>query len=235
MKLIKVKNKKELGERAGAIVAEAVKAMPYIVLGLPTGSSPMPVYEDLILRYQKGDIDFSRVSTINLDEYIGLPATHTQSYHYYMDETFFSHVNTDPARTHLPDGAAEDPEAECKKYDELIDKLSGVDLQLLGIGYNGHIGFNEPSDSFSKRTSVVRLTEDTVKANSRFFDDAAGVPEYAISMGIRDIMLARKIILVAGEEKKDIVDIAVNGDITPRVPASALQLHRDATVILIQG
>jgi len=232
MKLITVKNADEMGKYAGDIFAEAIGAKPDIVLGLATGSTPLPLYADLIRRYEAGGLDFSQVRTVNLDEYAGLPGTHEQSYRYFMDENLFRHINIDPANTHVPDGCAENLDDECARYDALIDGFGGIGLQLLGIGRNGHIGFNEPSGAFSKGTQTVLLAEATIEANSRFFADPAEVPRMAITMGIRHIMLARKIVMVAGSEKAGIIDQAVNGEITPLVPASALQMHPDATVIL---
>ena len=233
MEMIIVSNEAELGACAGDIIAEAIKAKPDLVLGLATGSSPLPLYQDMIGRYKAGELDFSNVTTVNLDEYAGLPPTHEQSYRYFMNENLFNSINIDPAKTHLPAGTAEDLEAECARYDALVDSLGGIDLQLLGIGFDGHIGFNEPAGTFSKNTQVVRLTESTINANARFFDDPADVPKEAITLDVRHIMLAKKIVLVAGPEKKDIIDLVFNGDITPQAPASALQMHRDLTVILI--
>jgi len=233
MNIISVINEEELGKQAGEIVAEAVKAKPDLVIGLATGSSPLPLYRDMIGRCEAGELDFSGVTSVNLDEYVGLPPTHEQSYRYFMIENLFGSINIDPANTHVPLGTADDLEAECARYDALIDDLGGIDLQVLGIGINGHIGFNEPSDTFSKNTQVAHLTENTVNANARFFDDPADVPREALTLDIRHIMLAKKIILVAGPEKKDIVDQAFCGDITPQIPASALQMHPDTTVIII--
>jgi glucosamine-6-phosphate deaminase len=234
MKIVTVKNADALGKYAGDIFSEAIRKKPDIVLGLATGSTSLPLYRELIRRYENGELDFSRVRTVNLDEYAGLPGTHEQSYRYFMNKTFFGHVNIDLANTHLPDGCAEDPEAECARYDALIDGFGGIDLQLLGIGVNGHIGFNEPSDTFSNRSQMIRLAEDTINANSRFFTSPADVPEYAYTIYVRRTMLARKIIMLAGKEKTQIVNRAAYGEVTPQLPASVLQLHQDATVILMQ-
>jgi len=234
MKLIIVRNKEELGARAGGMIAEAINAKPDIALGLATGSTPIPVYRELIRLYEKGELDFSRVRTVNLDEYIGLPANHPQSYRCFMDKNLFDHINIDKSNTYVPDGMAQNPVAECARYDAVIDRLGGVGLQLLGIGPNGHIGFNEPADAFSERTLAVRLAEATITANARFFDKPADVPERAISMGVGDIMNAKKIVLVAGPEKREIVDMAMNGAVTPNIPASVLQNHRDVTVFIIR-
>lgn len=234
MKIIITATKEEMGALAAGIFSEEIRKKPDIVLGLATGSTPLPLYRELIRRCAAGEIDFSKVTTINLDEYVGLPGSHDQSYRYFMDENLFSHINIDPARTNLPDGTAKDPAAECLRYDKVIDAAGGIGLQLLGIGPNGHIGFNEPADVFPARTQVATLTESTINANARFFADQSEVPRHALSMGIRDIMLAEKIVLVAGPEKKGIVEKALNGEITPQVPASALQLHHDVTVILAE-
>ena len=232
MKLLNAANKEEAGILAANIFSEVINADPSIVIGLATGSTPLPLYQELIKRNKEGSLDFSKVRTVNLDEYVGLPKEHDQSYRYFMNENLFNHINVDPANTNVPDGTATDPAGECIRYNAVIDGLGGVGLQLLGIGPNGHVGFNEPADVFSARTQVVQLTESTINANSRFFSDSSEVPKSAITMGIRDIMLARKIVMVAGAEKKDIVEKALCGDITPLVPASVLQLHRDVTVIL---
>jgi glucosamine-6-phosphate isomerase len=232
MKLITTTSKEEAGILAADIFSEAINAEPDIVLGLATGSTPLPLYECLVKRNAEGSIDFSRVRTVNLDENVGLSGTHNQSYRYFMDNNLFNHINIDPANTNLPDGTAADLASECERYNAVIDKLGCIGLQLLGIGHNGHVGFNEPADVFSTRTQVVRLTESTINANSRFFSDSSEVPRFAVTMGIRDIMLARKIVMIAGAEKKDILEQALHGDITPLVPASVLQLHRDVTVIL---
>ena len=232
MKLITTTSNEEAGILAADIFSEAINAEPDIVLGLATGSTPLPLYRCLVRKYTEGSIDFSKVRTVNLDENVGLPGTHAQSYRYFMDNNLFNHINIDPANTHLPNGTAADMEGECERYDAVIDKLRGIGLQLLGIGHNGHVGFNEPSDIFSARTQIVKLTESTINANSRFFSNSSEMPKLAITMGIRDIMLARKIVMIAGAEKKDILEKALYGDITPLVPASVLQLHRDVTVIL---
>ena len=232
MKLIKAKNREEMGVLAADIFTEAINAKPDLVIGLATGSTPLPLYGELIKRCKDGKLDFSKVKSVNLDEYVGLPGTHDQSYRYFMNENLFNHINIDPANTHLPNGMAEDQGAECARYDALIDDLGGIDLQLLGIGFNGHVGFNEPDDFFSNGTQVVKLTESTVNANSRFFSDPSEVPKFAMTTDIKHIMLAKKIVLVAGAEKKEILEEALNGKITPKVPASVLQLHSDVTIIL---
>lgn len=234
MKLIQVRTEEELGRYAADIFSKEIEMNQSLVMGLATGSTPLPLYRELIRRYEEGTLDFSNVRSVNLDEYVGLPRTHDQSYRFFMEENLFRHINIDPDNTHLPNGVAEDPETECERYDTLIDQIGGIDLQLLGIGLNGHIGFNEPADSFSSHTQMVRLTESTIQANARFFADPADVPKYAFTLDIRHIMLAKKIVLVAGSNKKDILDRAMHGDITPQVPASALQMHRDITVIFAE-
>ena len=202
------------------------------VIGLATGSTPLGIYNVLTGWYQKSDLDFSGVRTVNLDEYCGIPFDDPQSYHAFMQKNLFSKINSKPENTHLPNGLAADVEAECGRYDALISGLGGIDLQLLGIGHNGHIGFNEPADAFTKDTTCIALTEDTIQANARFFAKASDVPRYAITMGMRSIMCSRKIVLVAnGREKAEIVRQAMEGPITPKVPASILQLHPDVTVL----
>jgi glucosamine-6-phosphate deaminase len=234
MKLINAGSKGEMGLLAADIFAEGIREKPNSVLGLATGSTPLPLYRELIERFKDGKLDFSEISTINLDEYAGLPGTHDQSYRYFMNENLFNHINVKPENTHVPDGTASDPKAECARYDKLIENMGGIDLQLLGIGFNGHLAFCEPSDTFSNKTQYIKLAETTIDANARFFSDHSEVPKYAFSMGIRDIMLARKILLVAGAEKKDIVEKVFKGEITPQVPASVLQMHKDATIIIIK-
>ena len=233
MKLITVNSQQELGLLAADIFSEVINSKPDPVLGLATGSTPIPLYKELIKRCRDGKLDFSEVRTINLDEYAGLPGTHDQSYRYFMNDNLFDHINIKPENTYVPNGLAEDPKAECARYDELIKSMGGIDLQLLGVGFNGHLAFCEPSDTFSNKTQYIKLADVTINANARFFSDPSAVPKFAFSMCIRDIMLAKKILLLAGAEKKDIIHKAVYGDITPQVPASVLQMHSDATIILI--
>lgn len=232
MKLIEAKSYADLSRKAANIISAQVILSPRSVLGLATGSTPIGTYKQLIEWYQKGDIDFSNVKTVNLDEYWGLSGDNPQSYRYFMDENFFNHINIKKENTFVPNGMAKDAEEECRRYDELISNLGGIDLQLLGIGHNGHIGFNEPEKAFEKTTHMVDLNESTIKANARFFNSIDEVPKRAITMGIKSIMQARKILLVAnGKDKKDIVERALYGSITPSVPASILQLHSDLTVV----
>ena len=233
MNIIQTVDMKKMGLLAADIFKEAIRTKPDIVLGLATGSTPLTLYEELIRKNKEGEIDFSGVKTINLDEYVGLPGTHEQSYRYFMNDNLFNHININMDNTFVPDGMAKDADAECARYDNIIEKLGGLDLQLLGIGFNGHLGFNEPSDTFSNKTQCIKLTESTVNANARFFSDISEVPKSAITMGMKDIMLAKKIVLLAGAEKKDIIEKALYGEITPKVPASVLQMHQDVTIVLV--
>ena len=232
MRIINVKNYQQLSRKAANIISAQVILKPDCVLGLATGSSPVGTYKQLIEWYNKGDIDFSEVTTVNLDEYVGLCESDEQSYRRFMQENLFDHVNIKRENTFVPDGLADDLAEECAAYDARIRRLGGIDLQLLGIGFDGHIGFNEPSDVFDKATHVVDLHESTIKANSRFFASEVDVPRQAISMGMVSIMQARKILLIAnGQGKKEILGKALYGPVTPQLPASLLQLHNDVTVI----
>ena len=202
------------------------------MLGLATGSTPIGLYKQLVEWFEKGDLDFSEVQTVNLDEYKGLNRENDQSYYYFMHDNLFNHINIPEENTHLPNGMEMDSEKECARYTKLIQSMGGVDLQLLGIGHNGHIGFNEPSESFDKDVHCVNLTQSTIEANKRFFASADDVPKQAYTMGIKTIMQAKKILIVAnGEGKADIVRDAFFGPITPQVPASVLQLHDDVTLV----
>jgi len=229
--LLIVKTTEDMGRIGAEMIASEVMGNPEIVLGLATGSSPVSLYKELVRMHKEEGLDFSGVRTVNLDEYAGLPTDHPQSYRSFMNENLFDHINIDPANTHLPDGMAEDLDKEWARYDRLVDELLGIEIQVLGIGPNGHIGFNEPSDEFSKHTMVVPLTVETIEANARFFGSAAEVPREAITLDIRHIMQANKILLVATKNKKEILKKALEGRISPLVPASVLQLHRDVTVI----
>lgn len=222
----------QMCRRAANLISAQIILKEDCVLGLATGSTPLGIYDILVNWYKKSDIDFSEVRTVNLDEYCGLRFDDVQSYHYFMNAHLFSKVNIKDVNTYLPNGLAADIQAECKRYDHLIDSLGGIDIQLLGIGHNGHIGFNEPADVFSKDTTCVELSEDTIRSNSRFFHSVADTPRSAITMGMQSIMCSRKIILAAnGKEKEGIIRRAMEGPITPKVPASILQLHPDATVL----
>ena len=235
MKLITVDTYEKLSRQAANIISAQVILKPDSVLGLATGSSPLGTYKQLIEWYEKGDIDFSKVTSVNLDEYVGLDGTNEQSYRYFMNKNFFEHINIDINNTFVPNGCAVDVAGEGKRYDEHIAKLGGIDLRLLGIGLDGHIGFNEPDKYFVKSTHVVDLHESTIKANSRFFANIDDVPKRAITMGMVSIMQAKKILLIAsGEEKRDILEKAFYGPITHEIPASILQLHPDITVIYSQ-
>ncbi|MFU0828219.1 MAG: Glucosamine-6-phosphate deaminase [Lachnoclostridium sp.] len=232
MNLIQATDYKDLSRKAANVISAQVILKPDCVLGLATGSTPVGTYKQLIEWYKKGDLDFSKVTTVNLDEYCGLSPENSQSYHYFMEHNFFQHINIDRNKTHIPNGMAKDYEAECARYDKLIADLGGIDLQLLGIGRNGHIGFNEPNISFEKTTHVVELDESTIKANARFFPSLEEVPRKAITMGIKSIMQAKKILLIAyGPDKKEIMEKALHGPVTPDVPASILQFHPDLTVV----
>ena len=232
MKFITVDTYEKLSRQAANIISAQVILKPDSVLGLATGSSPLGTYKQLIEWYEKGDIDFSKVVSVNLDEYVGLDGANNQSYRYFMNKNFFEHININMDNTFVPNGCAADLEEECKRYDENISRLGGVDLQLLGIGHDGHIGFNEPDKYFVKNTHIVDLHESTVKANSRFFSSEDEVPKRAITMGMVSILLAKKILLIAsGKAKRDILEKALLGPITPEIPASILQLHPDITVI----
>ena len=232
MKIYKAKDYKDMSRKAANIISAQVIMKPNCVLGLATGSTPIGTYDQLVEWYNKGDLDFSEVTTVNLGEYKGLPRTNDQSYYYFMHQHLFDRVNIDPERTNVPNGMEPDAEKECGRYEELIRSLGGVDLQLLGLGHNGHIGFNEPGEAFEKETHCVDLTESTIESNKRFFASADDVPKQAYTMGIKTIMQAKKILIVVnGENKADIVERAFFGPVTPEVPASILQLHNDVTLV----
>ncbi len=232
MVIYKAKNYKELSRKAANIICAQVILKPNCVLGLATGSSPVGIYKQLVDWYKKGDLDFSRVSSINLDEYRGLGPDNEQSYRYFMNTNLFNHVNIDKARTYVPNGLEPDPEKACLDYDRIIEKSGGIDLQLLGLGHNGHIGFNEPSHVFPRGTHCVDLAPSTIEANKRFFSSEADVPRQAYTMGIRSIMQAKKIVVVvSGEDKAEILRQVIRGPITPDVPASVLQLHTDVVIV----
>ena len=231
MKFIKTDSYEKMSHIAANIIFAQLISKPDSVLGLATGSSPVGTYKELIALCNKGDIDFSTVTSINLDEYVGLDGESDQSYRYFMNKNLFEDVNIDINKTFVPNGKAADLEAECKAYDERIAEY-GIDLQLLGIGLDGHIGFNEPDSCFTKETHVVELDESTIKANARFFESENDVPRKAVTMGMGGIMSAKKVLLIAnGANKKEILEKAFYGPITPGVPASILQLHPDVTVI----
>ena len=232
MKLIEVKSYKALSRSAANIISAQVIIKPDSVLGLATGSSPIGAYRQLIEWYEKGDVDFSGVTSVNLDEYVGLSPKHPQSYRYFMNNNFFDHININKENTFVPYGIADDLNEECRRYDEKIKRLGGIDLQLLGIGLDGHIGFNEPDEHFTKNTHIADLHDSTIRANSRFFENKDMVPKRALTVGMVSIMQAKRILLIAsGKEKREILEKAFFGPITPKVPASILQLHPNLTVI----
>ena len=232
MQIYRAKDYEDMSKKAANIIASQVVLKPDCVLGLATGSTPIGAYKNLVEKYEQGDLDFSQVTTVNLDEYKGLPRENDQSYYYFMHDNLFDHVNVKPENTHLPDGTKEDANEECARYEELIRSLGGQDLQLLGLGHNGHIGFNEPDTVFEKTTHCVDLQESTIEANKRFFASADDVPKQAYTMGIGTIMQAKKIlVVVSGEDKADILKEVLYGPITPAVPASILQLHNDVTIV----
>lgn len=232
MRIYKGKDYADMSRKAANIISAQVIMKPDCVLGLATGSTPIGLYQQLVAWYEKGDLDFSEVRTVNLDEYKGLSRENDQSYYYFMHHNLFDHVNLPAENSHLPNGMEPDSDKECRRYSELIRSMGGVDLQLLGIGHNGHIGFNEPGDAFDNDVHCVDLTQSTIEANKRFFASADDVPKQAYTMGIKTIMQAKKILIVAsGEDKAAIVRDAFFGPITPRVPASVLQLHNDVTLV----
>ena len=236
MKIIRAKDYYDMSRKAANIISAQVIMKPNCVLGLATGGTPVGTYKQLVEWYNKGDLDFSEVTTVNLDEYRGLPREHAESYWSFMHRNLFDLVNINPAAINLPDGTNMDAEAECARYDYVIKRVGGIDLQLLGIGHDGHIGFNEPGAAFEKETHCVDLTESTIKANARFFETMDDVPKQAYTMGIKNIMTAKKILLVAtGEAKADALYKSLYGPITPNVPASILQLHPDVTVVADEG
>lgn len=232
MRIYKAKDYVDMSRKAANIVSAQVIMKPNCVLGLATGSTPIGLYKQLVEWYNKGDLDFSEVMTVNLDEYKGLSRDNDQSYYYFMHQNLFDHVNISAENTYLPNGMEPDSQKECQEYTDLLQSLGGVDLQLLGIGHNGHIGFNEPGEAFDKQVHCVNLTQSTIEANKRFFASADDVPKQAYTMGIKTIMQAKKILIVAsGEDKAEIVRDAFFGPITPKVPASVLQLHNDVTLV----
>lgn len=233
MRLIISKDYQELSKRTAEIIASQVRVHQRTVLGLATGSTPVGAYQELVRLYREEALDFSNVDTFNLDEYVGLEDSHPQSYRFFMDDNFLDHINVNPERTHVPNGMATNLDEECRQYDQMIDACGGIDLQLLGMGNNGHIGFNEPGPAFIAQTNVVQLTKSTISANSRFFHNEEEVPRSAITMGFRPIMQARQIIfVVSGKAKAEVVRQALQGPVVPSVPASILQLHGDLIVVL---
>jgi len=233
MKICIFETAQEAAVAGAQIIADVMKAQEKTVLGLATGSTPVAMYKDLIRRNAAGELDFSNVYTYNLDEYVGLDGTHDQSYRYFMNDNLFNHINIKKENTHVPCGTGADHAADAKAYDEAIEAEGGIDVQVLGIGNNGHIGFNEPGSVFYKGTHVVDLTDSTIDANKRFFACREDVPKQAITLGMGGIMGAKKVILLAfGKGKAEAIRATVNGEIDPMVPASILQLHADVTLLL---
>ena len=236
MRIIKVKNYDEVSVKTANMILGQVNLKPDAVLGLATGGSPVGAYKKIVEAYNNGEVDFSGVTTINLDEYRGIKRNHEQSYWSFMQENLFKHVNVRENHIFIPNGENLNSEEVCREYDKTIETAGGIDMQLLGIGLDGHIGFNEPADHFEKNTHCVELTESTIEANKRFFESKDEVPRQAYTMGIKNIMTAKKILLVAtGEAKADALYKSLYGPITPNVPASILQLHPDVTVVADEG
>ena len=232
MRIIKTKDYDAMSAAAARLIAAQITLKPNCVLGLATGSSPVGAYQNLIAWNKAGELDFSAVRSVNLDEYAGLNPDHDQSYAYFMRTNLFDHINVDPANTNIPDGMAPDEAEECARYDKVIHDLGGIDLQLLGLGVNGHIGFNEPADAFSTGTHQVTLTESTRDANKRFFASIDEVPTHARTMGTREILQARRVLMVAsGANKAQAIKDAFFGPVTPEVPASILQMHPDFILV----
>ncbi len=232
MRVYQAKNYQEMSRKAANIISAQMIMKPDSVLGLATGSTPIGIYQQLIDWYKKGDLDFSEIHTVNLDEYVGLGAKDEQSYRYFMEKHLFSQVNIKPENTNVPNGLEEDAAKECARYNQVIHSLGGIDLQLLGIGCNGHIGFNEPGEAFEKETHKVALTESTIKANSRLFASQQEVPRFAYSTGIKNIMQSKCIVLAAsGASKAEALYQTLYGPITSEVPASILQLHNNVFVV----
>lgn len=232
MKIIRTKDYRDMSRKAANIISAQMILKDDSVLGLATGSTPIGTYDQLVDWYKKGDLDFSKITTVNLDEYKGLPKENDQSYWYFMNKNLFSRVNIRPDYHFLPDGMNLDSANECERYEKLIDSLGGIDLQLLGLGRNGHIGFNEPCDSFPQDVHVVDLTESTIEANKRFFASADDVPKQAYTMGVGTILRAKMILLVvSGKDKAVALNAVVNGPITPQVPGSVLRLHPNVIIV----
>ncbi len=232
MKILKEKNYKDMSEKAARIIAAKIISKPNCVLGLATGSTPEGLYASLVKKFEEGKIDFSDVKSVNLDEYKGLSKENDQSYYYFMNKHLFKNVNIKPDNTKLPDGTLEDSEKACKEYDETMKAMGKVDIQLLGLGHNGHIGFNEPADAFSVGTNCVELQASTIEANKRFFAREEDVPRFAYTMGIGTIMAAEQVLLVvSGKDKAEILKKSLTGPVTPQVPASILQLHPNVVVV----
>ena len=233
MEVIIERSPKEVGLTTANLIADCILRKPGLVLGLATGSTPLETYKELARKHKEGGLDFSKVITFNLDEYLGLPPNHPQSYHRFMYENLFGHININPQNVHVPSGLALDPHSFCESYEADIKHAGGIDLQLLGIGRDGHIGFNEPGSSLGSLTRVKTLTRETIEDNARFFTNQDEVPRFAITMGVGTVMAARKVVLVAtGKSKADVIAAAVEGAVTASVTASVLQLHPDTIFVI---
>ncbi|MEG1312081.1 MAG: glucosamine-6-phosphate deaminase [Romboutsia sp.] len=233
MRILVCKNYEEMSKKAAQMILSQVTLKPNSVLGLATGSTPMGMYKELVTMYKNNIIDFSEVVTFNLDEYYQLPITNNQSYHYFMHENLFNYINVKKENVHVPNGMVEDVEVECNRYDNFIKESGGIDIQVLGIGHNAHIGFNEPTINFERGTHLVDLKESTIEANARFFEKIEDVPKKAITMGTGSIFKAKKIMLLAcGKGKSEAIYNTVYGKVIPEVPASILQFHNDIVLIL---
>ncbi len=236
MRIIIEEDYQSMSKKAALLVASQVTLKPNSVLGLATGSTPLGMYQELIAMYQLGEINFSEVISFNLDEYYRLPHDNSESYHYYMEHSFFKHVNIKARNTFIPDGMVDDVSKECREYEEQIRRSGGIDLQVLGIGANGHVGFNEPGERLNVTTDLVNLTDDTIAANSRFFDSMELVPKKAISVGMATILKANRVILLAsGESKAEAIRDTVSGFVSTQTPSSLLQTHPEVTLIIDDG
>lgn len=232
MKIYKVKNYEELSRKAASIIASQITLKPDSVLGLATGSSPVGLYKNLVSMYENGDLDFSQITTVNLDEYKGLDGTNDQSYRYFMNTNLLTKVNIPMERTFVPDGTIEDSAAACAAYDEILNRVGTVDIQLLGLGHDGHLGFNEPDDHFEDGTHCVQLTETTIQANKRFFEKEEDVPRQAYTMGIGGIMRANMLlVVVSGEDKADILNKVLTAPVSPQIPGTILRFHPNVILV----
>ncbi len=232
MRIYECADYRAMSRQAANLISAQVILKPDCVLGLATGSTPIGAYDQLVEWYKKKDLSFARTRSVNLDEYRGLSGDHDQSYRCFMNQHLFSRVDIDLENTNVPNGLAEDPAAECARYDALIESLGGIDLQLLGLGRNGHIGFNEPAKAFTLGTHVVELSESTIDANKRFFASEADVPRQALTMGVKHILQAKRIVVVvSGGDKADAVAKTLCGRVDPKVPASILQIHPNVTIV----
>ncbi|MFI3115914.1 MAG: glucosamine-6-phosphate deaminase [Clostridia bacterium] len=232
MKIILAKNYEDLSKKSAEIIVSQVKEKENSVLGLATGSTPIGMYKEIVKMHKNGQVSFGKVSTVNLDEYRGVDKENNQSYYYYMKEQIFKFIDINTKNTYIPNGMNENSDQECENYEKIIENLGGIDLQILGIGHNGHIGFNEPAEEFSEKTYCVELDERTIQANARFFDSIEDVPKEAYTMGIGTIMSSKKILLlVSGQSKADILYETVLGKTTPKIPSTILHEHENVTII----